>query len=169
MTGLDPNEWREYFVASIGAGAALAGLVFVAISINLREILRYPGLVGRSAEALILLLSLVFVGLVGVAPSPSASVTGLEIALVAGVIWAVVGWILIGQVRGIQDRAEQVTRGQVVARILMTQLATIPAIVGGLSLALGVGFGLQWLVVGAIFALAAGVLDAWVLLIEILR
>ncbi len=82
MTGLDPNEWREYFVASIGAGAA---------------------------------------------------------------------------------------PGQFAARILMTQLATIPAILGGLSLALGVGFGLHWLVVGAIFALAAGVLDAWVLLIEILR
>ncbi len=165
MTGLDPTEWREYFVASIGAGAVLAGLVFVAISINLREILRYPGLVGRSAEALILLLALVFVGLVGVAPAPSASVTRPR------------GRGHLGRRRLDPDRPGAGDPGpgrtgdpsQFVARILMTQLATIPAIVGALSLALGVGFGLQWLVVGAIFALAAGVLDASVLLIEILR
>jgi hypothetical protein len=165
MAGLEPAGWGEYFVASIGAGAALAGLVFVAISINLRDVLRYPGLVGRAAEALALLLSPVFVGLVGVSPSDGASTTGLEIALVALVIWAVVAGILARALRG--PRAA--TNVQLASRIVLAQAATIPPIVAGVSLATGVGAGLHWLVVGALLSITAGVFGAWVLLIEIQR
>jgi hypothetical protein len=41
--------------------------------------------------------------------------------------------------------------------------------VAGLSTASGVGFGLHWLVVAILLAFVAGVVDAWVLLVEILR
>jgi hypothetical protein len=33
------GEWGEFFVAQAGAAAVLAGLVFVAVSINLRTVL----------------------------------------------------------------------------------------------------------------------------------
>src|SRR3982751_3169706 len=41
MTAYDVSEWTEFFVA--GASAALAGLVFVAVSINVDSILRFQG------------------------------------------------------------------------------------------------------------------------------
>jgi hypothetical protein len=36
---LDPNAWTEFAVAAAGASAVLAGLVFVAVSINLEKVL----------------------------------------------------------------------------------------------------------------------------------
>jgi hypothetical protein len=46
-------EWANFFIAELGALAALTGFVVVAISINLPRILAYPWLPGRAGEALI--------------------------------------------------------------------------------------------------------------------
>jgi hypothetical protein len=54
--GNQPDLWQNYFVAQAGAAAALAGLVFVAVSLNLKIILRYPHLPGRVGQSLISLV-----------------------------------------------------------------------------------------------------------------
>jgi hypothetical protein len=51
----------------------------------------------------------------------------------------------------------------------MTQAAALPFLVAAVSLLLEAGGGLYWLVPGVLFCLVVAVLDAWVLLIEILR
>lgn len=43
MTAYQPALWHDLFVAMAGAAAALAGLIFVAVSINLEQILKYRG------------------------------------------------------------------------------------------------------------------------------
>ncbi len=43
MTG-----WENFFVAEVGASAALAGLIFVGVSINLNRILSLPRLPDRA-------------------------------------------------------------------------------------------------------------------------
>src|SRR5262249_51640091 len=48
-------SWDSFFVAQVSASAALTGLVFVALSINLQRIMNFPQLVDRAAEALIVL------------------------------------------------------------------------------------------------------------------
>jgi hypothetical protein len=48
MFAYDPSEWTDLFVATAGASAALAGLVFVAVSINLERILSFRGLPERA-------------------------------------------------------------------------------------------------------------------------
>ena len=48
-------------------------------------------------------------------------------------------------------------------------VAVLPLLAAGVSLLLHAGGGLYWLVPGLVLCLVVAVLDAWVLLIEILR
>jgi hypothetical protein len=43
--------WESLFVAEAGASATLAGLLFVAVSINLARVLEHPGLPGWAMGA----------------------------------------------------------------------------------------------------------------------
>ncbi len=49
------GDWESFALGQVGASAALLGLVFVGISINLRDIVGSGSLVHRAAEAVILL------------------------------------------------------------------------------------------------------------------
>ena len=49
------GHWTDFFIAEVGATAALAGLIIVAISINVQQILSIGHLPGRAREALTLL------------------------------------------------------------------------------------------------------------------
>jgi modulator of FtsH protease len=81
-----PAQWHEFFVAAIGASAALLGLLFVAISINLEFILKYPHLPGRAAGSLGTLQCALVVWCFGPAPGQSAGALGIEIILIAAVV-----------------------------------------------------------------------------------
>jgi hypothetical protein len=52
--------------------------------------------------------------------------------------------------------------------VVQTQLANVPFVVAGILLLRGSAAGLYRLAPGCIFSLAAGVANAWVLLLEIL-
>jgi hypothetical protein len=54
----DPAPWQDFYVMMGGANAALTGLVFVAISIHLREVLDHPLLKPRAVLALVVLTAL---------------------------------------------------------------------------------------------------------------
>ena len=51
----------------------------------------------------------------------------------------------------------------------MAQVPVLPFLVAGASLLLRAGGGLYWLVPGIVFCLVVAVLNAWELLIEIVR
>ena len=70
--------WSNFLSAETGAAATLAGLIFVAVSINLSKILEYPGVPGRAAEALALLIGVLLSCTFGLAPNQPARVTGLR-------------------------------------------------------------------------------------------
>ncbi len=72
MTAYTVSEWTDLFVAAAGASAALAGLVFVAASINVEHILKFEELPARAQMTVLLLLSVVIVSLIGLIPGEPA-------------------------------------------------------------------------------------------------
>lgn len=164
MTAYTASEWNDLFVAAAGASAALTGLVFVAVSINIDRILRLPGVPDRALGTLVLLLGVVVASLLGLAPGQSATALGLEL-LAQGLLFAVTVEVLAR--RSLRDLA--VPRGTRAWRIAFPALGTVPFVIGAASLLAGVGGGLYWVLAGIVFALVGAVLNAWVLLVEILR
>ena len=161
----NPAAWTGFFSAELGASATLAGLIFVAVSINLAQIVKQNQLVWRCAEALLSLMAVLFASSLCLIPDMSRLILGYELTALGVLIWA---GTTLSQVRASRNNPYVGTR-EIVFHFLLTQLAAIPFAVGGVSLARGFGGGLYWLAAGTVFSLAASLLDAWVLLIEIQR
>jgi len=95
-------EWQTFFAVQAGAAATLTGLVFVAASINLSQILAVPGLPGRVAESVLQFLQVFFVSSVMLIPQQSLAALGSEAIFVAMLAWC--GQI-ISQIRYARFRA----------------------------------------------------------------
>jgi hypothetical protein len=165
MEAYSTAGWGELFIAEAGASAALAGLLFVSISINLDRILKGSGLPGRAGEAIVLLVAVLVVSTLVLVPGQSRTALGTELLMAGLVAWLILVVIHVRAVRGRVGPSPAVLGG----RVVMAQAAGLPFLVAAVSLLLGAGGGLYWLVPGVVFCFVVAVLDAWVLLIEILR
>jgi len=165
LTAYDPSEWSDLFVASAGASAALLGLLFVAVSINLERILKYQGLPGRALEALMQLTCVLIVSLAGLVPGQSHVALGFELLLVTAVIAA----IILRQPIIVADETGREPVSWKVSRWTVRLAGLVPIGVAGISLVVEAGGGLYWLAAGIVLAIAAAIAGAWVLLVEILR
>jgi hypothetical protein len=157
--------WSGFFSAEVGASAALAGLIFVAVSINLGQIVKQKQLVSRSAKALLSLMAVLFSSSLCLIPDLSRVILGYELTALGVLIW--VGTTLSQY--GATRKNLYVDAKTKVFHFVLTELSAIPFVAGGISLAWGFGGGLYWLAAGTVFSLANALFDAWVLLIEIQR
>jgi modulator of FtsH protease len=160
------GQWNTVATAEVGAVAALAGLVFVALSINMTHILSFPGLVGRAAEALIMLLQPLFVGLAVLIPHQSVHTVGIEGIVVSAAAFSVMLRILLTSGRA-SSRTRPVREYR--TRWALVLVAATPLIVGSIVMAAGSVDGMYWLTAGTAASIAVGIVDAWILLVEILR
>ena len=79
--------WENFFVAEVSAAAALTGLLFVAVSINLTKILSFPQLPGRAGESLVMLMGALMVSTFGLVPQQPRLALGAEILGVGLLVW----------------------------------------------------------------------------------
>jgi hypothetical protein len=159
------DGWDNFFVASAGAAAGLAGLLFVALSINLAKILEIPGLAGRAGETFIPLGMTLIVSLLGLVPGQGMRVFAIEIAVIGGLAWIVTTHTEIRATRA----GHYLKVAHLLTRILVNQPATFPVVLAGLSIAFRFPGGLYWLVPAFLLSFAGAMINAWVLLVEILR
>src|SRR5829696_5460120 len=148
------DQWHDFFLALAGTAGVLTGLVFVAVSINLQEIVSEPGsgLPGRAAEALILLVGVLTASILLLVPGQGKVMVGAEVLAVGLATW---GWVVSIQL--------------LMLRVALGQIATLPLVVAGIAVLAGGLGGLYWLVAGMVFSILVALFEAWVLLIEINR
>jgi hypothetical protein len=159
------SEWQTFFAVQAECAATLTGLVFVAVSINLTKILMSPGLPGRAAESIAQFLQVFFICTAALIPGQTGQVLGIEVISIALLCWALQ---IYSQIIYARSRSGH-PKWWLIARTLTTHLSSIPLLIATPWLLYGASPGLYWLVPGFVFSFLAGVLNAWILLIEINR
>jgi hypothetical protein len=164
MDALD--RWADFNVAIVGVAGALAGLLIVALSVNISTIIKSRQLLERAAASIAALVLTVVVCAIGLIPGQPALSHGLEVvaaALLAGAF---------GIRAGRAALADEYTPTRA-ARFAKGALGVAPSLLvaaGGVSLAGGLpAAGLALIAAGALLAIAVAVIVAWVALVEVLR
>lgn len=162
----DPSAWSDLFVATAGASAALAGLLFVAVSINVERILKYEGLPERGLETLGLLLTALVISIAGLLPGQGHVALGLELVAITAALLAFL--LALPVARELPDDAAA-PPNYLVGRWAIRLSGTALVAIGALTELLAAGGGLYWVAAGIVFLTLGAVANAWVLLVEILR
>jgi modulator of FtsH protease len=166
VSAYSPERWTDLFVASAGASAALTGLVFVAVSINIERILRYPGLPERALQTILLLLSLVVVSIFALVPGQSLTTLGVELTGASLAYLGAVIFLFRASRRASFASGEEY---HPFSQLVTSMPGALLFLASGASVMAEGGGGLYLTLAGLILALVGTVLNAWVLLVEILR
>ncbi len=165
MDGYSLGQWGLAFTATAGAAAALTGLLFVALSINLKQIVANPGLVARAIEVLVVLTAALILSTLLLMPGQLNSAAGIEIIITAIGVSAVAGWIHVRTDR----KALGVSGFAFTMRVVGAHTGPIFLAIGGVSLLAQTGGGLYWVVPALLAMIVVSIIGAWVMLVEILR
>jgi modulator of FtsH protease len=160
----DRTAWHDFAIALAGASGALLGLAFVAISFNLELILKHAELPGRAIETLVffayplagsLLIELPGLGRAGLGIGQAAFAAGL-------------GALAINDLpRWKRERHDPLSwrLSHLAPCVMIFTLAAIGTL-ATLTTSLG---GLYWLAAAMSVATASGLINSWILLVEIKR
>jgi hypothetical protein len=159
------TEWQTLISMQASAAATLTGLVFVAASINLDKIVAMPVLPARVVETLVQFLQVFFVCTALTIPRQPESALAAEILVVTLFSWTIQ---MVGFVRYVKARLGY-PRWWLVLRVGQTHLASIPFCIAAICLLTGIPGAFYWLVPGFFFSFFAGLVNSWVLLIEVVR
>lgn len=166
-TAYDLERWSDLMVATVGAMAALAGLFFVALSINVDLIIHQKRLPGRSAATVVMLLILLLAGIACLVPGQATWVVGLEIALLGLAVTVFSTQALKPQT--IDDAPALNVFVYRVQPMLVMLVPCLMLVVSGITLMVQAGGGLYWLAGAFVTGIFACMTNAWVLLVEIKR
>jgi hypothetical protein len=165
MTPRDVAAWEGFAAALAGVCAVLAGLVFLAVSINIGRILSVRGLAGRAGESVILFLSALCQCAFVLIPHQPVAALGAEL-LIAGLVTLAILTAIVVPAWGIPTRQP---RSWTITRVVIQLAAAVPVILAGCSLLGWIAGGLYWLAAGVLCTVIVATANAWVLLVEVVR
>ena len=159
------NGWENFLVAQVGASAALAGLLFVGISLNLTKILAGAPLPNRALQALIFLTTILIVSSLLLLPGQTLTLSGIEIFTIGIILLVIMMRLDMRSLRKIEPQY----RKYVIQNILLNQVPVFSYILTGIAVIAFGAPGLYGLAPIVIFSFLKAITDAWVLLVEINR
>ena len=153
--------WSDFFVAVAGASAALAGLIIVAMSVNIETIVKSRALTARAGATIGVLMLVVLVSVLALVPGVPSGVAG------GGIVALAVAALAITADTTVRELRDNLGQGMLKSAVLI--VPAVAFLIGGIMVAAAVPNGAYALALGTILAFAGGVLNAWVLLVEIRR
>lgn len=158
------ESWHEFNVAMAGATAALAGLVIVAASVNISEIVKAGTLTARLASAISALVLALVVSAVALIPGLEPAAFGVTVLVAT----AAASPFAIHAMRVILTDPEPLQRARLAKSIPgFAPLAAYAA--AGIAVLLGHPSGLVLTAVGCLIAIISALIVSWVVLVEVLR
>ncbi len=156
------NAWTNFFITAAGASAALAGLVIVAVSVNISRILSFPHLPARAAASPPLPALILVASMTALIPQGERWFSG---CFSVGTALACSGQ----DVGRCYEREENRPRHmETVLGVTLGRVKRFPS-ASGLMLAASDAVGLNWMAGGVIAVFICSMINTWVLLVEILR
>jgi hypothetical protein len=162
MTGYDLAAWTDFANTVAGGAAALAGLLFVGLSLNLAEVLKYPGVPARAAVTLGLTVAILLTAIFVATPGQDHRVLAAEVGAV-GLATAV------GVIVGLRQQRSGKHPVRAQTSTLLLGVPALLLIVAAVSLWLQRGGGLYWVTAAVATGFVSATANAWVLLVEIKR
>jgi len=156
------DGWQPFYSVVGTAAAALAGLLFIAMSLNLRAVVTHAPLLARAREAFGGFFNLLMLTLLILIPGQDRHVLGAEL-VTFGIVLAALSVVLQGETirRLSADR-----RARWALRNLPLNLATVTILVAGAGLLFGTLGGLFWLVPTVLVYFLWASLNAWNLIVQ---
>ncbi|MGX1811150.1 hypothetical protein ACWIGI_35980 [Nocardia sp. NPDC055321] len=158
------EAWSAFNSAMVGATAALAGLVIVAASVNIREIIKSSTLVARVGAAMASLVLALVVSCVGLIPTVEPRWYGLVIVGIT----VLTTWFQVHSTAAIlRDRAPENR-----ARFAKSGLGFVPIVFyagAGVALMAEHSAGLALTAVGTIVTVISALAISWIALVEVIR
>lgn len=162
MTAYDVAAWSEFAQAVGGGAAAFAGLLFVGLSLNLSEVLAYPGIPARAAATLGLTVTILVSSVLLATPGQPAWALALELGVLGLAMSA-------GALGAGLHRRDSRHPGRTAYQVLVLLVPALFFVIAGVSLGLGAGGGLYWLTAAVAVGFLSATANSWVLLVEIKR
>jgi hypothetical protein len=162
MTAYDVAAWTDFANTVAGGAAALAGLLFVGLSLNLSDVLKYPGVPARAATTLGLTVAILLTAIFVATPGQDDRALATEMG-VLGVAMA------IGVIVGLRQQRSGEHAVRAVTSTLLLGVPALLLIVAAVSLWLQCGGGLYWVTASVATGFVSATANAWVLLVEIRR
>ncbi|WP_329381954.1 hypothetical protein OG625_18405 [Streptomyces sp. NBC_01351] len=156
--------WNDFNVAMMGAAGALAGLVIVAASVNIAEVVKTPSLTSRLAGGIAGLVLALSGSAMGLAPGVSPMAYGLPMAVLA----VGAGLLQVQATRRIYANdhpGNQMKFGKAAVGFV----APLAYLVGAVLLVAGSPQGVAWFAAGSIIAIITALVISWIALVEVLR
>ncbi|HZR39395.1 MAG TPA: hypothetical protein VFB12_04720 [Ktedonobacteraceae bacterium] len=159
------NSWENLFLGELGASAALTGLVFVGISINLNKIMESSFLPNTALEALIAFVSTLFMAFLMLIPQQLFLAYGIEALCVGLFTWIA----MIAIHRDTLRKAPRAYRIPFLRQFAIYHLAALSYIGASMSFLIWGTMGFYWIVAATLLSYLAAFVDTWLLVVEINR
>ena len=158
--------WNDFYVAVAGAAAALAGLIIVAMSVTIKEIIASRTLPSRAAATISSMVLILVLALLGLMPHQSSVALGIEIVVVS--LLALIPPAVMTQ-RVLTDTTYAASTATRLFRAVGGLGPVLIAVAGGILVIAGLSAGLFLVAAAVALIFVLSMLNAWVLLVEVQR